>query len=247
MVQRQIDRMLLRVSHPSVVPRFTSVEEADVGWSRLAHVRPFLSFFCTHHRPGQSDADDSERRENGSNSPGEAERHGRALDSWTSRPPRNTMRNMCTRVRDKMGTCVSIVFSPIEPTLISWQTYSLHGILLESKKKRTYNSLEQKRTICALRCWLNCQMASIEALLSLRNKNSTIPRRRGTRPLFVSCHVSLPHSKQDQFPRMVASNLTTKALVKDCCSHVPVHVLAPRKGRDAHPGETTVPSRQSLW
>ena len=44
MVQRQIDRMLLRVSHPSAVPRFPSVEEADAGWSTLAHVRPlFLS------------------------------------------------------------------------------------------------------------------------------------------------------------------------------------------------------------
>ena len=170
-----------------------------------------VSFLCTHRRPGQSDTDVSERRENVSHSPGVAERHGFALDSWTSRPPRNTMRNMCT---DNWGRASPSFLVQLNQPLFRDQNVLLLGILLQCKK---YNSVEQTRTTCVLRCWLNCQMASIEALLSVTNRNSTIPRRRGSRPLFASCHVSLPHNKQTQktivvklgqFPRMIKSNWT---------------------------------------
>ena len=43
----------------------------------------------------------------------------------------------------------------------------------------------KKRTIYVFKCWLNCQLASCEALLSFEKKTSTIQRHRGARSLFL--------------------------------------------------------------
>ena len=83
----------LRAYHPSVVP---GVEEADAGWSRLAHVRPLCPSSPPTAVPGKV-----MRTSMGGEKTSVIlrERHRCALDSWTSRPPRHTIRNMCTRVR----------------------------------------------------------------------------------------------------------------------------------------------------
>ena len=87
--------------------------------------------------------------------------------------------------RPQMGLCVTNFFYPIESTF-SWPIFFSRGISLpilphiskkrkgirpkcKNKKKRENTKVlnKRKRTICVFKCWLNCQLASFEALLAL--------------------------------------------------------------------------------
>ena len=86
-------------------------------------------------------------------------------------------------------TCVSIVFVPLNPPFRD-QFFLLPGISLPtvpqvSQKKREGHSAEckkknentkvlkkHKRIICVFKCWLNYQLASLEAVLSLGKINA---------------------------------------------------------------------------
>ena len=55
---------------------------------------------------------------------------------------------------------------------------------MQQKHENTAVLKKPKRTVCASKCWLSCQLASFEALLSLEKKPSTVQRHRGPRSLF---------------------------------------------------------------
>ena len=66
------------------------------------------------------------------------------------------------------------------------------------RKKTEHTTLLNKQktcTVCVFKCWLNCQLASFEALLSCRLKKSQRPNAIVERsPFFVSCRT------QKQYP-----------------------------------------------
>ena len=132
MVKSQIDRMLMRVSDPSLVPRFPGVEEGDAGWSTLAHARLFFLYCAPTAGPGKV-MRTSLRGEK--KSVILQERRGCALDSRTSRPPRHTMRNICTRVRDSWGRASTSFSVQLNPPIFRDQNVLVLGILLKCKKK----------------------------------------------------------------------------------------------------------------
>ena len=77
------------------------------------------------------------------------------------------------------------------------------GIWPKCKTIRKYNGVffEQKRTICSFKCWLNCHLASFEALLSLEKKKhrrSNAIVERG--PFFASCRTKTIIRQIAQFP-----------------------------------------------
>ena len=75
---------------------------------------------------------------------------------------------------------------------------------------------EQKRTICVFKCWLNCQLASVEALPVTQKEPSTIQRRRGARSLFCvqSCKNDI---RRNWVPSMLSRITSDK--------HVPIKNL----------------------
>ena len=122
----------LQVSHPSVVPRVPGAEEADAGWSSLAHVRPLFLFSA----PTASPRKVMRTSVRGEKTPVMLrERHGRELDSLTSRPPLHTMRDICRRLRDSWGRASSFLVQ-ITPPLVRDQNVLLHRMLLQCKKKQ---------------------------------------------------------------------------------------------------------------
>ena len=66
----------------------------------------------------------------------------------------------------------------------------------KKNKKIQECSTNKKRTICAFECWLNCQLASCDALPSLENKPSTIQRHRGARSLILRLVVQKRYSSK---------------------------------------------------
>ena len=80
---------------------------------------------------------------------------------------------------------VHVVASPA--TIFTKKTGGAFGRNAKKHENTTVLN-KQKRTLCVFKCWLNCQMASCEALLSLeKKKTSPIQRHHAARSLFASC------------------------------------------------------------
>ena len=70
------------------------------------------------------------------------------------------------------------------------------GIRPKFKKTRKSTVLnKQKRTICVFKCWLNCQLASFEALLSLAKPINDPTQSWSVVPFFASCRTKRYPSK----------------------------------------------------
>ena len=103
-----------------------------------------------------------------------------------------------------LGMCVSIVFCPTEPHLCVTKMIFFAGHFVANpatnvtknkrrirpkckKHENTTVLKKQKCTICVYKCWLNCQLASFEALRSLAKKhrrtNAIVERGQ----FFASC------------------------------------------------------------
>ena len=111
---------------------------------------------------------------------------------------------------------------PTLPHISSKTKTRVHSTEVQKHDNTTVN--QQKRTICVLKCWLNCQVASFEALLS----HEAVP--------FLRLDVQKRHPvNMMYFVCFLVSHRTT-CTVKECWRSRKGSFLATKKkARDAHP------------